>query len=93
MYYCLLVFILINSGLSIGISRAKLTEPLRNKIKEKSTWWGGLVNCVMCMGFYTSIPVYIYVYKSIDLNIVAWMFIGSITSYLINSISNTIRLS
>ncbi len=91
--YLLIIFILVNAGLSIGISRSKFTESFRNIVKEKSAWLGSLLSCVMCSAFWTSIPVYVYVYKSLDYNVIAWMFIGSITSYILNRISNIITIS
>lgn len=93
MWYQLIIFILINSGLSIGISRSKLTESFRNKIKEIHEWAGSMISCVMCSAFWTSTLVYVYVYKIVDYNLIGFMFIGSITAYLLNSISNTIKFS
>lgn len=90
MYYKLLIFILVNAGVAISATRSTLTHPIRKFIEERSKWWGSLVGCPMCAGFYTSIPIYFFVYDTskINLTLLAFMFIGSFTAYFLNRISN-----
>ncbi len=90
MIYQLLLFILVNAGISVSATRSSLTLPVRKKIEDKSKWWGQLFNCPMCLGFYTSIPVYFWIYKihTPDLSLLAFMFIGSFTSFFLYKISN-----
>lgn len=98
MIYSLLIFILANTGISVGITRSSLTEPIRKKIgtkvnKEKNNifyWIYSLINCPLCFGFWSSIPVYFWVYNmpSIDFNLLAFMFIGSFTSFFLYKLSS-----
>jgi hypothetical protein len=88
-WYNLVLFILVNAGLSVSVTRSKLLEPIRKKIQAKNEWLGYMVTCVMCFGLYSSIPVYIYIYRIIDFNLIVFMFLGSFTAYFMNRISNT----
>lgn len=96
LFYNLTIFILINAGVSVGISRSSLTLPFREKITllgKKNVylyWFGLLINCPLCIGFYTSIPVYFFVYNTFGLTpmLFAFMFIGSFTSYFLYKLSN-----
>ncbi len=90
MYYPLILFILINAGVSIGICRSKLTESFRNKIKGKSEFFGSWIGCVMCFAFSSSILVYWYVYGGLNENTIGFMFIGSFTSHFLNKISTIV---
>ncbi len=92
MWYQLVIFIITLAGLSIGICRSKLTEPLRLKVRTKSAWWGTFVGCVMCMSLWLSVPVYLYVYKTLDYYTIGFMFAGSFTSYFLNRVSNIITI-
>lgn len=91
MWYKLVIFILINSGFAIGVCRSKATEGFRKKIATHSKMLGSLLNCVMCFGLWSSIPVYAYVYKTVDINAIGFMFIGSFTAYFLNRISNILQ--
>lgn len=90
MYYQLLLFVLINSGITTAVTRSKLTEKFRNFIDSKNKFFGYQFNCTLCFGFWSAIPVYFFVYNRVglDLNLLAFMFIGSFTSYFLNRISN-----
>ncbi len=89
-YFNLLIFVLVNAGVSISATRSTLTEPIRKKITAKSKWWGQLINCPMCLGFYSSIPIYFFVFNTTAINlwVLAFMFIGSFSAYFLNRISN-----
>lgn len=96
LFYNLIIFILCNAGIAIVISRSSLTEPFRKKVESKKKtnsfyhWFNLFINCPLCVGFYTSIPVYFFVNNqvSISLNLLAFMFIGSFSAYFLNRISN-----
>jgi len=84
-------FILITAGLSYGLTKSSLFERLREDIKFKylnkgnGFWWAlsHIFKCPLCMGFYAAIPAYYIVFDTIDVLLSGYMFIGSISSYII----------
>jgi len=79
----LLKFILANAGLAYLVTKAGITEPLRDKIKETS-FIGKILNCPLCFGWWSSWGIYYLVYRQIDpLETSYYSFLGSITAYII----------
>lgn len=104
----LIHFILITAGLTYGLTRSKLFEVQRDRIEElyeeykgSTFWWAAyhITACPLCMGFWASIPSYLLVYKKIDVSLVdfitqgvGFMFIGSITSFIIYLIIQKLKI-
>ena len=84
-------FILITAGLSYGLTKSTLFEKTREDIRFKylnkggALWWTfyHVSKCPLCMGFYAAIPAYFLVFNRLDVMLAGYMFIGSITSYII----------
>ena len=87
-WYNLVIFILMNAGVAVIVTRSSLFEPLRKKIKSKSAFFGDLVNCPLCFGFWSSLVVYFYVYRTIDIWVIGFMFLGAFTAFFLNRLSN-----
>lgn len=72
----LIKFILITYGISLAISTAKPLKSFREFITRKSLIIGEWINCVKCLSMWIAIPVYVYIYKEISLNTIAYCFIA-----------------
>ena len=86
--YKLIIFILINAGFAIGITGSTLTEPFRAYVASRSSFFGKLFTCPMCFGFWSSLAVYPYVYRTINGKVIGFMFIGSLTPWFLRKITN-----
>lgn len=53
----LIYFILICYGLTSIVVQSKLFKPFRETIKIKSNFFGSLLNCMMCFGFWVGLFV------------------------------------
>jgi hypothetical protein len=53
----LIYFIFICYGITSIVVQSKLFKPLRETIKNKSYFFGSLLNCMMCFGFWVGLFV------------------------------------
>ncbi len=51
----LLCWMLVSFGMTTIITLSKLFEPIRVRIKEKNNFFGEMVNCNLCMGFWVGL--------------------------------------
>ena len=78
----LIIFILINYGLSYIISQAVIFEKIRNKITNE--FLNNLINCNVCISFWTAMAIGIFLPIS---NIVFCGLIGIGSTLLIEKIT------
>jgi ABC-type multidrug transport system permease subunit len=90
MWYDLILFVLSATGLAYGITISNLLKPLREKVSEINqvknsierknlfVWYlDGLLNCVYCCAFWTSILAYLCIYVY-DMSYLCYPFIGAL---------------
>lgn len=88
MVYLLILFILINTGFAIGVTRSTLVLPFRNYVISKNELLGKIIGCPMCFGFWSSIPTFWYVYRILDGRVIGFMFVGSFAAHFFNKVIN-----
>ena len=90
MWYDLILFVLSATGLAYGITISNLLKPLREKVSEINQvrnsierknlfiWYlDGLLSCVYCSAFWTSILAYLCIYVY-DMSYLCYPFIGAL---------------
>ena len=53
----LIIFVLITAGITSVITTSSLLSPVREYILKKSEYFGEMVHCPMCMGFWVGAAV------------------------------------
>ena len=87
----LILFILICFGFTNIIVNGEIFEYIRSFIEKKSTFFGKLINCSMCFGFWIGIGVAFFInpletYTTFWLSVVGCAVISSATSYILDTI-------
>lgn len=59
----LALFILICDGIAMIVTQSSLFERLRYAIRDRSEFFGQLIRCPMCFGFWTGIFVHLFVVR------------------------------
>ncbi len=67
--------------ISLTVTKTKIFKPLREWIKTKSAFLGGLFECPYCFSFYVAALFYIPYHDDLKL-IVSYQIFDYITSYL-----------
>ena len=98
MFYHLLFFILASCGVTFIITYSSIFEPIRTFIEKRSDFFGELLSCPMCAGFWVGIVISVLDFK--DYNPI---YAGAITSlccwiaatftFYINSIASVMENS
>ena len=98
MFYSLLFFILSSCGITFILTTSSIFEPVRDFIEERSNFFGELVSCPMCSGFWVGLVVsaldfqnYNPIYAGAITSLVSW-FIATFV-YYINSIALAMEAS
>ena len=47
----------VTAAISFTITETKLFQPFRNWLKGKNRFWGGLISCGYCFGFWVAIAL------------------------------------
>ena len=100
----LTLFILINAGMSYGLTKADLLKEFRIWLERKHLYANSIemtnrtiwflkhvFDCPLCMGYWSAIPAYLIVYNAVDTMLIGYMFIGSITAMLMYVIINRLK--
>ncbi len=82
----LIIFILINFGITVTIIRARPLKPLREWITKKSLRAGLFVSCYQCVGLWTSALAFYLAYEEINTDLIGYVFIGTGTSHILGLI-------
>ena len=92
MFYYLLFFILSSCGITFIITHSSIFEPIREFVERRSNFFGELLSCPMCSGFWVGFLLsvvdfqeYNPIYAGAITSLISW-FIATFTFY-INSIA------
>lgn len=86
-----IIFLLSSIGLTMIITHSYIFKPLRKKINSISPFFGKLINCCQCTGFYVSIIIEAiiflkernnFIFYWSDFYYILYGFIGSFVCYL-----------
>lgn len=87
-----LIFILSTLGLTLIITNSYLLKPLREKINEVNPFFGKMIKCSQCTGFWVSLFVQFiilicerggFLFFWTDIHFILFGFIGSFICYVV----------
>lgn len=88
--YQLIIFILASAGAALIVIISSLFAPLRKwlEVKHKENtknlfyWWAySISKCSLCFGVYSGTVCYLMIYKNVQIEIIPFIFIGSLSAY------------
>ncbi len=89
----LIYFILISYGITQIIVYGEIFDPLRQFLKNKSEWFGKLVSCPMCTGFWVGVFLFgvnglteLFKFEYNYINALLLGGLSSGTSYILNMV-------
>jgi len=98
LFYNLLFFVLSSCGITFLITHSSIFEPVREFIGRRSDFFGELVNCPMCSGFWVGFFISIIdfqdynpIYSGAIVSLVSWLI--AVFAFYINSIALAMETS
>lgn len=80
-----IIFITSTVGLTLIITTSYLFKKIREYVKSKNQFFGKMIYCSQCMGFWTGILIKLIQlnFINIEIDIILFGFTGSLLSYII----------
>jgi len=88
MFLSLIIYLLINIGITIIITQSKLFKPIRNYFcKISPNFLGVLIGCTLCLGFWSGVFTSLFFLSpTLMVNPLVWKFLYPIFDGAISSI-------